>query len=116
MAKIGLLYLQYGRWRDRQVVSKDYVLDCVRKHNDGGEPLRTPYGYLWWTTPGSDGPAAYFAAGMFGQYIYNVPGRGLVVAVASAPSAAGRRPVINTVLLPAERVLSAQAPCIGSLE
>ena len=46
MAKIGLLYLQQGRWRERQVVSEAYVLDSTRKHIDGGEPaprgLRIP--------------------------------------------------------------------------
>ena len=36
MAKIGLLYLQRGRWRERQVVSEAYVLDSTRKHSDGG--------------------------------------------------------------------------------
>src|SRR4051812_48306613 len=49
MAKIGLLYLQHGRWRERQVVSEAYVLDSTRKHNDGGEPVHAGYGYLWWT-------------------------------------------------------------------
>jgi CubicO group peptidase (beta-lactamase class C family) len=63
MAKIGLLYLQQGRWRQRQVVSEAYVLDSTRKHSDGGEPANAGYGYLWWTKQIRDGSLAYFAAG-----------------------------------------------------
>jgi CubicO group peptidase (beta-lactamase class C family) len=63
MAKIGLLYLQQGRWRERKVVSETYVLDSTRKHSDGGEPAHAGYGYLWWTRRTQDGLPAYFAAG-----------------------------------------------------
>jgi CubicO group peptidase (beta-lactamase class C family) len=63
MMKIGLLYLQQGRWGERQVVSKAYVLESTRKHIDGGEPVHAGYGYLWWTRPLRDGLPAYFAEG-----------------------------------------------------
>jgi hypothetical protein len=71
MAKIGLLYLQRGRWRERQVVSAAWVLDSTRKHNDGGEPANASYGYLWWTRTTRDGLLAYFAAGYQSQLILN---------------------------------------------
>ena len=84
MAKIGLLYLQQGRWRERQVVSEAYVLDSTHKHSDGGEPANAGYGYLWWTKPIRDGSPAYFAAGWQSQLILNLPNRNLVMALASS--------------------------------
>ena len=46
MAKLGLLYLQRGRWGNKQIVSSDYVADSTAKHNDGGFPTGAAYGYL----------------------------------------------------------------------
>jgi CubicO group peptidase (beta-lactamase class C family) len=117
MAKIGLLYLQKGRWRDLQVVSEAYVLDSTRKHNEGGEPARAGYGYLWWTKPIGNGSPAYFAAGYQSQLILNVPDRNLVIALASASTpAGGAAKFVNEVVLPAEAALPAGAPCVGRLD
>jgi CubicO group peptidase (beta-lactamase class C family) len=52
MAKLGLLYLQRGRWDDKQIVPSDYVADSTAKHNDGGFPTGAAYGYLWWVNGG----------------------------------------------------------------
>ncbi|MFO1108446.1 MAG: serine hydrolase [Bradyrhizobium sp.] len=117
MAKIGLLYLQQGRWRERQVVSEAYVRDSTRKHSDGGEPANAGYGYLWWTKPIRDGSPAYFAAGYQSQIILNLPDRNLVMALASASSLpGGAAKFINEVVLPAEAALPAGAACVGRLD
>ncbi|MHC2336131.1 serine hydrolase domain-containing protein [Bradyrhizobium sp. USDA 4454] len=117
MAKIGLLYLQRGRWRERQVVSEAYVLDSTRKHNDGGEPANAGYGYLWWTKPIRDGWLVYFAAGFQSQLILNIPDRNLVVTLASAASLpGGAAKFINEIVLPAEAALPAGAACVGRLD
>jgi CubicO group peptidase (beta-lactamase class C family) len=117
MAKIGLLYLQQGRWRERQVVSQAYVLDSTRKHNDGGEPANAGYGYLWWTTTIRDGSPAYFAAGFQSQLILNLPDRNLVIALASSSSLPGGvAKLINEAVLPAEAALPAGAACVGRLD
>ncbi len=45
MAKFGLLYLNGGKWNNKQVISADWVKRSLLKHtiiNDMG------YGYLWW--------------------------------------------------------------------
>jgi CubicO group peptidase (beta-lactamase class C family) len=115
MARIGFLYLQQGRWRDRQLVSTGYVLDSTRKHSAGGDPINAGYGYLWWKS--NDRPDVYFAAGANSQLIYNVPDRNLVVALSStAWLPGGSQRFVNDVVLPAEAALSAQAPCIDRLE
>lgn len=117
MAKIGLLYLQKGRWRERQVVSEAYVLDSTRKHIDGGEPVHAGYGYLWWTRPLRDGSPAYFAAGYQSQLILNLPDRNLVMSLASGSSLpGGAAKFVNEVVLPAEAALPAGAACVGRLD
>jgi CubicO group peptidase (beta-lactamase class C family) len=118
MAKIGLLYLQQGRWRERQVVSEAYVLDSTRTHIDGGVPgLQAGYGYLWWTRPTRDGSPAYFASGSQSQLIVNFPDRNLVMALASASSLpGGAAKFINEVVLPAEAALPAGAACVARLD
>ncbi len=117
MAKIGLLYLQQGRWRQRQVVSEAYVLDSTHKHSDGGEPANAGYGYLWWTKPIRDGSPAYFAAGWQSQLILNLPDRNLVMALASASSLPGGvAKFVNEVVLPAEAALPAGAACGARLD
>jgi CubicO group peptidase (beta-lactamase class C family) len=118
MAKIGLLYLQRGRWREQQVVSEAYVLDSTRKHIDGSTPgLQAGYGYLWWTRPTRDGSPAYFASGYGSQFIVNFPDRNLVMALASGASLpGGAAKFINEVVLPAEAALPAGTACVGRLD
>jgi CubicO group peptidase (beta-lactamase class C family) len=117
MAKIGLLYLQRGRWRERQVVSDAWVLDSTRKHNDGGEPANASYGYLWWTRTTRDGLLAYFAAGYQSQLILNFPDRNLVIALSSGSTLpGGAAKFINDFVLPAEAPLPAGAACVGRLD
>ena len=117
MAKIGLLYLQQGRWRERQVVSEAYVLDSTHKHSDGGEPANAGYGYLWWTRQTRDGSPAYFASGYGSQLIVNFPDRNLVMALASGSHLpGGAEKFITEVVLPAEAALPAGAACVGRLD
>ncbi len=66
-AKIGYLWMHQGNWNGKQIVSRDWVLDSVRRHStqvdhDSG------YGYGWWITN-----SYYFAAGRLGQNILVIP-------------------------------------------
>ncbi|MFQ7173049.1 MAG: hypothetical protein ACLRQF_13840 [Thomasclavelia ramosa] len=47
MAKIGQLYLNQGRWNKQQIVSKQWVIDSIKKQSYNDE-LNLAYGYLWW--------------------------------------------------------------------
>jgi CubicO group peptidase (beta-lactamase class C family) len=42
-ARIGLLYLRGGRWRDRTVIGRQWVADSWVPC-----PVKPDYGYLWW--------------------------------------------------------------------
>ena len=114
MAKIGILYLQHGRWGDVQVVSDAYLRDSTTKHNDGGPPLKAAYGYQWWITETGTDLAAFFAAGWKSQLIYVVPNRDLVFSIASDNSVpGGSRKFIDDVVLPAAMELSKSEKCVA---
>jgi len=80
MAKLGYLYLNRGKWADRQIVSSDWVTLSTRKHSVWEEQNRA-YGYLWWLYPAQ---GYYSAMGLGGQQIHIVPKLNLVVAFTSA--------------------------------
>jgi len=63
-AKIGLLWLNHGRWEGRQIVSRDWVDNSIRIQIKTGRD--GDYGYGWWIT-GDEGEFA--AIGRGGQRI-----------------------------------------------
>jgi CubicO group peptidase (beta-lactamase class C family) len=77
MARFGLLYLGHGRWKDRQVVPKEWVLESTRPQG------RVDYGYLWWYLPEEWGGPAINALGYGGQLISIVPEANAVIVLAS---------------------------------
>jgi CubicO group peptidase (beta-lactamase class C family) len=82
MAKIGKLVLAGGRWKDRQIVSKEWIEASTTsklKATDGQS-----YGYLWWlgrARPNGRELNWIGALGRGGQSIRIVPELDLVVAV-----------------------------------
>ncbi len=86
MAKFGQLYLQRGRWGDRQIVPSEWVERSTRLHVElPRQGHNVGYGYLWWIhEPDPDGAGEqhiYAAQGFRGQYIFVVPEHDLVVVV-----------------------------------
>ncbi len=75
MAKFGYLYLNGGKWEDKQIVPADFVAEAVKTQS----PVSASRGYgyqSWWTYPQR---GVYNAAGLLGQRIYVVPDLDLVV-------------------------------------
>ena len=70
MAKLGLLFLQQGRWEDRQIVSRRWVKEASVAQS-ATPAAEDPYGYGWWLTNDLEG--VYRADGRNGQYIYILP-------------------------------------------
>jgi CubicO group peptidase (beta-lactamase class C family) len=83
MAKLGLLFLQRGRWEGRPLVPAAFVESATRAQSAGGPPARLRYGLGWWVTPSG---ATYLASGYAGQLIWVHPAQELVVAVTSTVS------------------------------
>nr|MBA3416525.1 serine hydrolase [Chloroflexia bacterium] len=104
MAKIGYLYLNKGRWDDRQIVSAEWVERSTSPQASGAGYLSGtnigigPYGYHWWTGQTAAGPA-FAAMGFGGQLIYVVPALDLVVVTAYG-EADGTRPDLQQRPLP----------------
>ncbi len=78
VAKFGRLYLDLGRWGDRQVVPKQWVLDSVTPHT-------REYGYHWWLRT-IQGVRVYAAVGRGGQHVFCLPEKEMVVVLLSRPS------------------------------
>jgi CubicO group peptidase (beta-lactamase class C family) len=83
MAKLGVLFLNHGRWKSEQVVPADWVRQATAAHIQGnsswGPVQRVSYGFLWWLAAAGD-VDIYMALGWGGQFVVCVPTLDLVVA------------------------------------
>lgn len=83
-ARFGQLFLNRGKWGDEQIVPADWVAKSTRV--SAPSPVawgdEFGYGYQWWIPLAADGE--YFAAGIYGQYIYINPKADIVVVKTSA--------------------------------
>jgi len=78
LAKIGYLYLNQGRWDDRQVISREWINASTRNYSPADAP---PYGYQWWLTQDIN---AFSARGLHGQSIFIFPDLDMVVVFTSS--------------------------------
>jgi CubicO group peptidase (beta-lactamase class C family) len=88
MLTFGQLYLQDGRWNERQLVPADWVERSSRHHAEGWPDRYGAYGYLWWLPPGRPA-SAFMAVGFGGQFIIVAPETETVVVVTSTLSRKG---------------------------
>lgn len=82
MAKIGLLFLNQGKWKGKTVISEEWINESTSKQRGNAQ-----YGYLWWRGAGYFNNKTipyYFASGYGGQTIYVVPDLNLVVVMTSS--------------------------------
>ena len=85
MAKVGVAMLDHGRYAGRQVIPEDYLEEAARSFfswdlpsgsvSDSDRFRSTGYGYQIWRNPD-----AFYAAGMYGQFIYVFPEYDAVIA------------------------------------
>ena len=79
-ARIGMLYLNYGKWKGKQIIDSEYVANSIVPFNckeDDGTPNKS-YGYNWWLTE-HKGNKIFYARGILGQYVICVPSKKLVI-------------------------------------
>jgi CubicO group peptidase (beta-lactamase class C family) len=84
LARVGLLYMRRGLWRETQVLPAAWVDEGVRPRSDAGSG--GSYGMLWWAAregilvPGASVDAGTFAArGNGPHYMIVLPARRLVI-------------------------------------
>jgi len=80
MVKIGLLFLNEGRFNSHQVISSNWLLQAKKTYKEVKTTVEGTYGYgfqLWTyekTNTNTNTPIDYYYAnGIFGQYIFIVP-------------------------------------------
>ncbi len=89
MLKIGITFLNEGKWNGQQIISKDWVekSSTQYKNNSGIDvPLddqgRNAYGYTWWINDisgGGNSAQMYYASGWGGQEVIVIPKYDMVV-------------------------------------
>jgi len=79
-AKIGQLYMKYGRWNSQQIVDLSYVqlstssVNVKDKHGDN----TYNYGYGWWLVQ-HKGLDVFYMQGILGQYVLCIPELDVVI-------------------------------------
>ncbi len=81
-ARFGQMMAQHGRWNERQIVPKDWVIASTTASAPTG-PDEYGYGYQWWM-PHDARPREYMGRGIYGQYLYINEERGVVIALTAA--------------------------------
>jgi CubicO group peptidase (beta-lactamase class C family) len=87
MAKLGLLYLNKGRWEGEQIVPESWIRESFTMHvafeNPNSDMIG--YGYLWWILKpdpqGNGSQNIYAAMGFKAQYIFVIPEHNMVVVI-----------------------------------
>ena len=68
MARLGYLYLNFGRWEDRQILPAEWVVRSAPRSKN-----KNAYGHMWWNYPLLPFDSSYEANGLYGQYIGVLP-------------------------------------------
>ncbi len=94
-ARFGELYRRGGEWNGKQVVPADWVRASVTADAPHLQPGENPlsgwvlgYGYQWWLPETDEGE--FSAIGVYNQFVYVNPARGVVIAKTSANRAYGK--------------------------
>ncbi len=86
LAKFGQLYLDRGRWGDRQLLDPDWIRKSTAPGGLTEHETYGDYGFLWWVPE----PAGSFVAvGYGGQYILVTPRDDTVVVITSTLDSKG---------------------------
>jgi len=81
LAKYGYLYLNKGKWEDKQIIPGSWIEESTQKHFDTPTGLagRYGYGYQWWQNKFG----GYSGRGFSGQYLFVLPEHNLVIVFTS---------------------------------
>ena len=87
MARLGVLYLNDGRWQGKQIVPEDWVkLSTSLKTQANANYFPYAYAYQWWRVQDAEPTAAmletndmYTAIGLHGQFVLVIPHLEMVI-------------------------------------
>lgn len=105
LLRLGILYLDHGRFEGRQIVPERWVDESLRPRGESPESHYL-YGYGWWLKK-SGTHDVFFAWGYGGQFIFCVPDQRLVVVFTSGlddgddpPKLGAIHSIVDDVLVP----------------
>ena len=80
-ARFGHLFLNKGRWGDRQLLSEDWIGRAIEPC-----PIKPEYGYLWWLNSPGGGfnggtPRSFYASGAGSSVVWICPEHDMVAVV-----------------------------------
>jgi CubicO group peptidase (beta-lactamase class C family) len=76
LVKIGILYLNQGKWEKEQLIPPNWVQESTKFHIEADDG--NGYGYYWWLTP-LNKYEVISALGWGGQFIHIIPDLDLVI-------------------------------------
>lgn len=84
IAKLGLLYLQRGKWNGTQLISEEWVAEAASKHIETADQQQAPdwrqgYGFQFWMSR-----HGYRGDGAYGQFCVILPDHDTVVATTAS--------------------------------
>ena len=82
LLKIGQLYLNKGKWKGEQIISKEWVMKSTSPKVEIESDSGFEYGYLWWVSDFAN-EQAYYMAGTGGNKVAVFPNLELVVVLTS---------------------------------
>jgi CubicO group peptidase (beta-lactamase class C family) len=97
LAKLGLLFLNQGKWEDRQLVPAQWIKEATRSHLKTGGAGTSDYGYGW-RIPPPGGLIGFEAGGRGGQQLSVLPSKNTVIVLNGGGYSTGE---VMKLLLPA---------------
>jgi CubicO group peptidase (beta-lactamase class C family) len=81
MARFGLLYLNEGRWKNKQIIPAKWISKSTSAVSTdlGSFADRGGFGYLWWISDGIKGEPMFYTSGAGGHRIMILPQSDLVI-------------------------------------
>jgi CubicO group peptidase (beta-lactamase class C family) len=68
--KFGMLFAGNGKWRDQQIVSKEFIDETFQTVSKFSSPRVGGYSMHWWVASNDEKNKIFYASGKYGQYIF----------------------------------------------
>ena len=68
--KFGMLFAGNGKWRDQQIVSKEFIDETFQTVSKFTSPRVGGYSRHWWVASNDEKNKIFYASGKYGQYIF----------------------------------------------
>ena len=86
LSKIGYLFLNGGYWKDKQVITEDWITESTSGYivTDDLIPQADTYGYQWWRMDfwaNNQSYDCFFAAGWGDQFMFVFPDQDMIITI-----------------------------------